>query len=136
MTIRVICLFIFILLSSFLLFILSSFFPFFLLIIFMCRFLHFIVFLLHLYHLPFITFTFSQLVFVSSLFSILLDTYLLSGVKSYIFPELSNHVEPVDTLPLRTQAVKKPLKTTNITEPKRIEISIGSSYYLKHSEIN
>ena len=88
------------------------FFPLFLLIIFMCCFLHFIVFLLHLYHLPFITFTFSQLVFVSSLFSILLDTVLLSGVKSDIFPELSNHVERVDTLPLRIQAFTKPLKTS------------------------
>jgi hypothetical protein len=123
-TIRLVCLFTFILLSSFLLFILSSFFSLFILIIFMCRFLHFIVFLLHIYHLPFITFTFSQLVFVSYLFSIRLDTDLFSGVKSDIFPELSNHVEPVDTLPLRTQAVTKPLKTSaHYDEHNRTETS-------------
>jgi hypothetical protein len=111
-TIRVVCLFPSILLSSFLFFFLSYFSPLFFLIIFLCRFLHFIVFLLHLYHLPFIIFTFNQFLFVSSLFVILLDIVLLSGVTSYIFPELSNNVERVGTLPRRIQACTKRLKTS------------------------
>jgi hypothetical protein len=88
----------------------------------LCRFLHFIVFLLHLYHLPFIIFAFSQLVFVSSFFSILLGTGLLSGVTSDIFPELSNHVERVGTVPRRIQAFTKPLKiSAHYNEHNRTE---------------
>jgi hypothetical protein len=125
-TIRVLCLFPFILLSSFLLFILSSFFPLFLLIVFLCHFLHFIFLLLHLYHLPFIKFTSSQFVFVSSLFPVLLDTVLLSGVTSDIFPELSNHVERVGTLSLRIQAFTKLLKTSaHYNKHNRTETNIN-----------
>jgi hypothetical protein len=43
---------------------------------------------------------------------ILLDTVLILGVTSDIFPELSNPAERVGTLPLRIQAFTKPLNTS------------------------
>jgi hypothetical protein len=89
---------------------------------FLFRVLYFVVYLVHLYRLPLFIFIFGQLVFVSSFFSILLDTVLLSGVTCDIFPELSNHVERVGPLPLRIQAFAKPLKpSAHYNEHNRTE---------------
>jgi len=53
---------------------------------------------------------------------LLQPTILLSGFKSDIFPELSNHVERVGTLSLRIQAFTKPLKTSaHFNEHNRTE---------------
>lgn len=127
-TIRVVCLFPSILLSSFLLFILSSFFP-----SFPLNYLF--VSLSSVYSFPSsaLPFTFYHIHVQRTCFCLFpllcpaWHSFTFRGYK-WFFPELANHVERVGTLPLRFQAFTKLLKTTtNITEPKRIEISVGSS---------